>query len=256
MAPCGWTVTTCGGCGKCWDGYTPDQRERAETIAATIMWAATGRRYGLCTVTVSPARACATEPLYQTYEVGGAFGYGLASPVIDGGTWYNRPAGGCCATGCAAELVGPTSKANIVSVTVDGVLVDADAYLVADGHQLVRVDGQCWPCCPSFTDPTAFAVTYRQGIAIPPAVQAGFERLACDIAKACVGAPCALPARMTRLTRQGVDIEVEPIPTTERGLILTGIKDVDDIIMADNPGRITAPPMVMTPDIPQPRRWT
>lgn len=256
MAPCGWTVTTCGGCGKCWDKYDPAVRARAEHIAAMIMWAATGRRYGPCEITVQPARACPPAPLYQTYEVGSS-GYGITAPVVDGGVWYNRPAGGCCGTGCTVELQGPTSKAAITSVTLDADVLDPAAYDVLDGHTLVRVDGGCWPCCPSSTDRTAFAVTYDVGLPIPPAVQAAFERLACDVAKACAGGTCALPQRITRLSRQGVDLAVEEVPLDPAsGLVLTGIKEVDDVIRAVNPRALHAAPTVLTPDLPTPRRFT
>lgn len=227
-----------------------------------IMWAATGRRYGPCTITVQPSAPSRPDPLYQTFPVGP--GNGLLSPVIEGGQWYNRPyiggEGTCCTSAhCEVALEGPTTKAQVTSVTVDGVVVDADSYVVMDGYLLVRTDGACWPACVNYRDqsPAAFTVTYGRGLAIPPAVQGAFERLACELAKACTGAACALPQRMTRLTRQGVEIELEQVDTdTPGGLLLTGIKDVDDVIRAVNPHRLTAPPVVMSLDLPAPRRLT
>ncbi len=222
-----------------------------------IMWAATGRRYGPCPVVVQPSRACTPEPLYQTYQVS-SYGYGITSPVIENGQWYNRPGGGCCNTGCQVTLDGPTTKAQITSITLDGDVLAPSAYVVLDGTDLVRVDGGCWPCCinSGIQDPPQFSVAYTIGLPIPAAVQAAFEHLACETAKACVGSVCALPARLTRLTRQGVDIEVEQIPVDQAGMVLTGIKAVDDVIIAVNPHRLTAAPMVMTPDLPPARRLT
>jgi hypothetical protein len=259
MAPCGWTVTSCG-CGSSWDTHAPAAQARAQAMAAYIMWSATGRRYGPCEITVMPAGMCAGTPGpdegYRVYPLGGAGG-GLLSPVIDGGQWYNRPGGGCCSTGCEVLLDGPTTTAGIVSVTVAGVLVDSDAYVVQDGHLLVRIDGGCWPCCSNWSSPsTAFTVVYEIGLAIPAAVQAAFEALACELAKACAGATCALPRTVTRLTRQGVDVEMAEFPTDADGLILTGIPTVDQVIRADNPSRLSAPPLVLSPDVPRSRRVT
>lgn len=262
MAPCGWTVNSCG-CGKsCWTGYDPAVRERASATAAMIMYAATGRRYGPCPITVQPSGRCAPAPLYQTFAVPGG---GLATPYISGGSWYNGPyvgdsdSGVCCGSnGCEIALDGPTTKAQITSVTLAGELLSANAYVVMDGHLLVRTDGSCWPCCTNWSSqsPAGFVVAYTIGLTIPAAVQAAFERLACELAKACTGGPCALPQRMTRLTRQGVDIEIEQVPVDERGMTLTGIKDVDDVILAVNPFRLTQAPMVLSPDLPPPRRLT
>lgn len=261
MAPCGWNVSGCG-CGKgCWTSYDPAVRQRAAAAAALIIWAATGRQYGPCEITVAPSPPRRPVPLYQTYGVGP--GGGLLSPVIDGGQWYNRPyaadsdvAAGCCTNAhCEVALEGPTTKAQISAVTVDGELVAPDAYVVMDGYLLVRIDGACWPACVNAATGT-FTVTYSRGLAIPPAVQSAYERLACEMAKACTGGACALPQRMTRLTRQGVEIELEQVDTETPGALLTGIKDVDDIIMAVNPHRLTAPPAVLSPDLPPARRLT
>lgn len=264
MAPCGWTVTTCGVCaaecsssGDCWNTYSPAVQERAQAIAAQIMWAATGRQYGPCEVTVMPARQCgpSADDGYATYPL--RAGSGLLAPVIDGGLWYNRPGGACCPGACEVALEGPTTTAAITSVSVGGDDVDPGGYVVMDGYLLVRIDGGCWPCCPGYSDPeTAFTVVYDQGLTIPAAVQAAFETLACETAKACDGGECMLPRTLTRLSRQGVDLEVAEIPTDPSGLILTGIKTVDDVIRAVNPGQLMAAPLVLSPDMPMPRRVT
>lgn len=259
-APCGWAVET-GACAGLWETYTVQIRERAEAAAAMIMWANTGRRYGLCEITVQPSAAPRVDPLYRAYPVGP--GNGLLSPVIDGGQWYNRYGGdtdrACCTTAhCEVALEGPTTLANIAAVSVDGVLVDVSRYVVMDGYLLVRTDGQCWPACVNYgaQSPPAFTVTYFRGLEIPAAVQGAFERLACELAKDAAGGACTLPQRMTRLTRQGVEIELDEVDVNETGPWLSGIKEVDDVIVAVNPYRLTAAPAVMSPDLPSPRRLT
>lgn len=262
MAPCGWNVVSCG-CGTgCWSGYDPAVRERAESVAALIMYAATGRRYGPCPITVQPVGQCAPIPLYRTYTVPGG---GLATPYISGGNWYNGPylgdgdgAGGACCTrnGCEVWLDGPVTKSQITNITLGGETLEPAAYTVLDGTALVRTDGACWPCCANTPGQATFTVTYSVGLPIPAAVQAAFERLACETAKACGGGDCALPQRIARLSRQGVDIEIEQVPVDEAGLVLTGIQSVDDVIRAVNPHRLTHAPAVLSLDVPSPRRVT
>jgi hypothetical protein len=265
VAPCGWTVETCG-CGSCWDSYAPAVRDRAEALAATVMWAATGRRYGPCEVTILPCNARRELPLYQAFSVVDPLGIdsvsgGFAGPVLDDGQWFNR----CSVTGCSCrarcEVPLPGPVAAVVEVTVEGDVVTPSAYQVqADstgGELLVRVDGDCWPTCQIYgTEIPGFTVTYTRGLAIPAAVQSGFEVLACEYAKACTGAACALPPRLQSLTRQGVEVTVAEIPTEPGGLIRTGIKVVDDIIQAVNPYGLAAAAEVLSPDQPRFRTIT
>ena len=137
---------------------------------------------------------------------------------------------------------------------MDGELVPASAYrvdVVPGAWLLVRVDGSCWPVCQNFareaSDPDTFEVTYEQGTALPEALAIATGLLACEYAKALTpGQVCSLPAKMTRLSRQGVEIEVAP-PVPGDGK--TGIKLVDDVITALNPGKRQAPPMIMSPDL-------
>lgn len=258
--PSGWTVGTCG-CGKkCWDGYSTAIQTKAQASAAYIMWAATGRQFGLYELTVMPpglaVGAGDPDTEYRVYPVT-MWGNDLIAPAIENGQWYNRPRGTCCPGACEVALQGPTATSQIISVHVGGDLVDPDAYAIQDAYLLVRVDGGCWPCCNNYGHPdTAFTVNYTIGTPIPAAVQTAFERLACEIAKDCAGNACALPRNITRLTRQGVDLEVQEIPTDPGGLILTGLWDVDQIIRAVNPNQLTRPPMVLSPDMPPPRRFT
>lgn len=261
MAPCGWTVTKCG-CGQCWDTYRPEVQQRASALAALQMWALTGRRYGLCDITVQPCRPRRDLPLYQAWPVlydGWGYGYGIVSPFINvDGNWTNGCWGGCrCRARCEVALEGPTTTARIGDVLVDDIVVDPDAYQVQNGYLLVRIDGSCWPVCQDYSkqDPPKFVVNYSRGNPIPPAVQGAFELLACEYAKACVGSECALPARLSSMTRQGVELQVfETTDYLDRAM--TGIPQIDAIISADNPGRLTQRPQVFSPDIYPPRMVT
>jgi hypothetical protein len=256
-APCGWVVDRCG-CGSCWDGYTPETRTRAATLAAGFLWAATGRRYGLCEVTVLPENPPRPAPLYQSFPSGARYGYGsspdglVTYPVLDSGTWRNLGGGGgCCGRPCELALPGPV--ADVVEIRIDGDPVPADAYEVHNGALLVRVDGQCWPICQRMGSPVAgFQVTYHRGTPIPPDVQAALEQLACEYAKACAGAPCGLPPRLASISLQGVELTVAEVDSTG-GRLRTGIKAVDDVIDAVNPYGLTERPQVWSPDQPDDR---
>lgn len=253
--PCGWEITKCG-CGACWDTYTPEVRETASALAIGVMWAATGRQYGQCTVVVQPCYKPALLGGYQTYPVM-APDYGSA--YVQSGVWHNSCAGqepGCC-SGCEIDLDGPTSIAGITEVALSGAVLDPSAYVVQDGHILVRIDGECWPTCVNYStqDPPEFQVEYLKGIPIPEHVQKATERLACELAKACAGAACALPRRLRSLTRQGVEVTVEEL-STKPGEIRTGIPEVDMIISLENPHGLTQRSVVLSPDLPSPRMLT
>lgn len=259
--PCGWTIDRCGGCGTCWTGYSPETRERAALLASTFMWAATGRQFGLCEVTVLPCNPRPQLPLYETYPVayaGGGRSYDVFSgpdgnPIIDrtGGC-----AGSCrCASACEVPLVPPVSS--VVSVTVAGVTVDPGAYQVHDGWMLVRIDGLCWPTCQRYNTGTPnFAVTYLRGDPIPAAVQNASEALACEYAKACTGGACRLPERLASLSRQGIDITMAEVDKAG-GRLRTDIKFIDDTIDTFNPaGRAERWQAPVSPDMPIPRTVT
>jgi hypothetical protein len=72
--------------------------------------------------------------------------------------------------------------------------------------------------------------------------------LACEFSKALAGGPCKLPSKMTRLSRQGVEVELEP-PDPADGK--TGIREVDMVVSMLNPGKRQGAPVVMSPDLPE-----
>lgn len=256
MAPCGWDITECG-CGGCLDKLNPAQRARAVALAAHFMWAATGRRYGLCEVTVLPCNPAPGENLYRTYPVGGGGDGPAMTPVIEGGVWHNRCGAGCtCAAACEVALPAPVDS--VVEVLVDGGPVDPLAYEIHDRRLLVRVDGDCWPACQTFgAEIPGFQVTYLRGDPIPAVILSATAVLACEYGKACVGGDCRLPARLASLSRQGVEVTVaQDAATSEGGRLRTGIPEVDDVIAADNPHGLAARPQVWSPDLPPPRTVT
>jgi hypothetical protein len=257
-APCDWVVDpvelgVCSG----WADYPEPLRETALALASTFLWGATGRRYGVCPVTIRPSQTDRSELAYQAFPVApGLGGLGVpGGPFLFGGRWFNSGcASACCGnSACAVVLRGPV--ASVDEVLVDGEVVPASAYRVdiASGtYLLVRIDGLCWPMCQNFTAETdeegTFEVTYGLGLALPLSLQVAAALLACEYAKHLTGGACSLPAKMTRLSRQGVEVEVAA-PDPASGT--TGIKMVDDVIQALNPSKRQRPPLVLSPDLPE-----
>lgn len=251
---CGWDVNpSCPG----WSDHPPDVQEDALLMATTMMWAALGRRYGPCQITVRPCQSKNIAQQYRTYPVwGDGDGQGMV-PYLDGGVWRNCGCGGscCCRASCEITLRGPVAQ--IVQVRIDGEVIPPSSYRLdtAQGrYQLVRTDEGCWPTCQDFDaagdDVGGFEVTYTIGRAVPGSVLIGTGMLACEIAKNIAGGPCKLPRQLSSLTRQGVDLEVVA-DVAETGVFRTGIVEVDNLITLLNPGRRQGPMVVISPDAPE-----
>lgn len=241
-----------------WADLPEDTQVNALALATTWLWGATGRRFGGCPVSVRPAQKGGAPVAYQEFVVTpGSEGLGtLGGPYLFAGRWFNAGCQSmCCGTSaCAIVLRGPVLA--VEEVLVDGDTVPPSAYrvdVVPGAWLLVRVDGECWPSCQNFalatTEAGTFQVDYLLGEDLPLSLQIATALLACEYSKALTpGAKCGLPAKMTRVSRQGVEIEVAP-PDPAQGL--TGIKAVDDVVTALNPFGLKSPPRVYSPDLPE-----
>lgn len=232
--PCNWTLTFDAECCPQWSTLTTAQQDRAIAYATKVMWAATGRRYGLCSNTIRPCgldRMCGSCGAWNWYG-------GWMRPYILDGLWRNC---GCeCACDCKprCQIKLPSPVAQVTQVMVDGVIISDTAWRVDDNQWLVRTDGNCWPECQDYNvDVPAVGtlqVIYDRGNPVPQDVLDAAATLACEFGKACANLPCRLPNRMTNLTRQGVSVSFVDIDRLlARGL--TGIVEVDQIIIANNP---------------------
>lgn len=265
VGPCedGWDVDT--SCCAEWDTYSTDLQEAAKGYARLVLWAATGRRFGLCSVTTRPCGR------YCSGADGGIYGYywngeGFFVPYLFNGEWRNCWCGfglGCmtCQPDCQVYLDGPVNS--IVNVIQNGSVVDPSTYRVDNGTWLVRThdasDDDCWILRQDFnkgiTADQTLQVSYLKGTPVPPAlVRAGGE-LACEWAKACVGAACRLPQRVTSISRQGVTVSLADVDALLMNN-LTGLPSVDNVIHAFNPYHIQSRMQVVSPDIPIGRRTT
>jgi len=263
--PCTWPDLTQLCCPD-WDDFSAELKVQALDYAKTVVWAATGRQFGLCELTVRPCgRQCANCPSGWYWD-----GEGSWTPYIFNGEWHNcwcgsGGPGGCCTCDpdCQVYLPGPVHS--IVSVTIDGatLAVSGDAgfnYFVLDQQWLVRTDtAACWPLCSdqnlSPGDPDAFEVTYLRGREVPGALAQAASALACEYAKACIGAPCRLPSRVTSISRQGVTISMADInDILKNGL--TGLWELDQLIMLYNPYGLKGRTRFYSHDLQEPRQVT
>lgn len=259
---CGWTIDV--GCCPDWDSYSPAVQDRATVWATGILWGLSGRQFGECTTVVRPCYVKCYGRTWETFGVwmnttGGDQG-AMWMPYVFDGDWRNCGCCGmcCCGANCEVWLPGPVSA--ILEVKVGNVVVPTSAYRVDNGQYLVRQDGNCWPECQDFNVPAddtgnTFVVTYQRGIPLPPEGAIAAGELACEFAKACVGAACRLPQRVSSISRQGTSMDLVAA-TDEFENYRTGLLTVDQWLVSVNPQGLGEGPRVNFMDQPPPRITT
>lgn len=234
--PCEWPVA--------WpDGLeaAEEDRERWGALAAQIVWALSGRRYGRCRAWVRPVLA----PMHG----GGAW----CEPHIAEGRWLNS-------TGHTAllQLPAPTLAVHEVRLGSASGPAPLDAAMYRKvGNALIRLDGRPWPpqdrAAPEGA-PGWWAIDLTTGYPVPAGGQIAAGMLAAELYRARRGSSkCRLPARAQSVAREGVDVQlIDPAALYEAGL--TGLPEVDAWITAVNPARLPIGPSVASPDAPGRRR--
>lgn len=247
--PCaGWTpdITCC----PTWASYSPTVQAAATTVASKVLWAATGRRYGLCPMIVRPCgKWCSGSCGGNMY-----WSYGTWMPYIMDGVWRNCWCGDsmCCTCEPANQIYLPGPVDSITQVLVDGVVIDPATYRVDDQRWLVRTGaGNTWPACQDMNLPTSASgtlqVSYPKGTPVPTEMQLAAGIYACQYAKACTGGDCELPLYATSVIRADTQFTL-PSPTELLSMGLTGIWSVDQAIMADNPYGLKSSGRVIWPN--------
>jgi hypothetical protein len=156
----------------------PGTAEYLLDVATWVLWSLDGRRYpGICTVVDrSICRRC--------YVCGGACVCGVRDTIdLSGGRWPIR---------------------GVWDVVVDGVELAASAYKLRGRRWLDRVDGEFWPASGDLTDPDAFRLSFAYGRTPPVGLRHAAAVFAAEMGKKCVGAKCAIPERVTSITREQV----------------------------------------------------
>jgi hypothetical protein len=255
--PCDWPTIACGDYPAEADASTISRMERA---AAELLYMRSGQQFGNCPVTIRPCQSCSGGS-YEEWPVLADGGWaGSWVPYLWAGAWSNLPAGCSCvgAHQCRPpEIRLPQGASSVTEVAIDGVILDPSAYRVDDGVFLVRQDGGVWPTTQDLAAPPGgpgtFTITYQPGLPVPLLGKIAAGALALEMVRACVGAPCRLPAGVQSLVRQGVEMQLIQDEDTSW---LTGVKEADDFLNTYNPKRLRQRPVIYSLDVQEPRRTT
>src|SRR5690625_2662114 len=186
MSACEWPVSYAA-CGEP-DWPKPDDspvedpapKELFERMATDLLWNWTGRRYGICEVSIRPCRQQDYLGREDTYSGRGPYtslpGVPRAGwqPVLIDGSWFNLRCGSCsggcnCEWGKALSLPGPAQE--IIEILIDGEILDPSKYYLTPWGTLVRVDGGFWPNAQDMskapTEPGTWQITYKRGVPVP-----------------------------------------------------------------------------------------
>lgn len=252
-----WPFVWCGDI----SGVNPEVTGHAIMAASEVLWAATGRRFNNCPVTVRPCRQdCLEFPVdTRIYDRGvlTSTTWGWPFPTLVDGQFINLACGLCagnCSCTMASEVLLP-DYARIESVIIDGVSLPASGWALYDGQRLVKAEGE-WPLCQDWKVRSpgvgAWSVTARFGPPLSTLGQEAVGILGLEIAKMCCGQACGLPASVIRVVRQGVSMEkLSTSDFLKEGL--TGLSIPDRFITAMNPNHIMDRARAWSPDVMYPR---
>jgi hypothetical protein len=241
------------------EGYraelTDGQWEQVIGYASEILYLLSGKRWrgAGCTDSVilrsRPAAVGSGDWPYRMWDTCGCWGYDGVSDLRAAYAWSFLPSFGLSHPTPQAIDLGKEAT-SITSVTVAGDLLDPSAYRLTDSGWLDRVDGRGWSLCGP-TGPTT--VVFDKGNPPPPGGVRSAVLFAIELEKAWTGADdCALPTRMTQVTRQGVSVTVDPAMFLDK--LRTGIPIVDQWLAAVNPKGRARGGSVWSPDTPRPGR--
>lgn len=225
------------------------QQTDAEDLAVSVLWALSGRQFGVCPVIARPCRQpCGGTLDYASLPYGVPYGAPWF-PVWDGTNWRNISCG--CGPKCswiAPNVVHLVSSGqpvqSVVEVVLAGEVLD-DASYTLEGDLLYRI-GADWPTqdlTQPLDRPGTWSVTYTRGNPPPSGTAKLVGLLAKEFLAACSGGKCRLPRRVKSVTRQGVSYDmVDPTDIYKDGK--TGISEIDLWLAAVNPSHIMAAPVI------------
>ena len=200
---CQWPIDP-----KCLPPITDENRSQmreALDTAVLVLWALTGRRFGVCPVEyVLPRRDTHCGP----------------RPSLVDGQWFNHAAGG------ARDVVLPGPVDSVTRV------------LDIAGRELPVpvVDGDMLRDVPA----GAHIVEYLRGEPVPAGAAERVAILARERYLQCIGdSRCRLPRNTTSVTRQGVSVQM-PTPQEIIDSGSTGLPEVDLWVRALNPNGLSS----------------
>lgn len=216
--------------------------EEAAQTASYFLWALSGRKYSGVTVT--------TER-YVREAVGDVIGMSshLTGPAISNGEITNLPfaTSAASSSGKHLRLRGRPVTAIHTIRQANGDIVPPSDYYLADHATIQFTNSALWGAYD-------LEVTYTYGAQPPTAGKMAARVFARELCKSWLGDPdCALPARVTSVTRQGVSYTILDNQDFIAEL-RTGVYEVDLFLKTANPDKARARSRVFSPDIPRARK--
>ena len=223
----------------------------AAQVASYLLWAMSGRKFtGETTVTeryVCAKRAYRMGASSRTY--GG---------ILISGEVYNIPLNDfdnyaeLVADGLSPESRIRLRGSNVTKVHAvrnrQGDILDPSSYYLVDHSVLQATQGVPWTPCN-------VEVTYTYGSPVPVAGKMAARTLAIEFAKLWSGDDdCALPQRVTSISRQGVSYTLLDSQDFIDDL-RTGVYAVDLFLKSTNPDKARRRSRVFSPDAPRARRY-
>ena len=218
-----------------------DYAPEAVKAASYIMWALSGRKYsGVTTVTERYVRFA---PLINTRLIQEA---AILNSRVNKALSIVEP---WVSAETRIRLRGqPVQEINTVR-NIGGGIVSPDSYYVVDHSTLQFSEG-------ALIVPADIEVTYTYGAQPPVLGKMAARRVAIEFVKLWEGdTDCALPQRVTSVTRQGVTYTVLDSQDFLAEMRM-GIYEIDLFLKAVNPNKAQKRSKVFSPDIPKARRYT
>jgi len=223
--------------------------------ASYLLWGMSGRKFsGVTTVTERYVSS------YDPYLRSGGSSLTYTPTLVDGNV-VNIASGGFNRY-ADDDFQGDGTSANsrvrlrgrkVVKVhtlrDLDGNIIDSDKYYLSDHSTILGVPGSGW-------SPSQVEVTYTYGTPPPTAGRAAARVLATELVKLYEDDDtCALPQRVTSISRQGVSYTLLDNQDFIDEL-KTGIYAIDLFLKTANPDKARARARVFSPDQPRARRIT
>jgi hypothetical protein len=220
--------------------------------ASNLLWAMSGRKFSGVT-TVTERYVCAQ----RSYRLGASSK--TYQPAILNGDIYNIPTeefddfsdivSDGMSPNSRIKLRGrPVTKIHTIR-TRSGDIVDPSSYYLVDHSTIQAAAGVPWTPCN-------IEITYSYGNYPPTSGKMAARTLAIEFAKLWSGDDdCALPQRVTSISRQGVSYTLLDSQDFIEEL-KTGIYAVDLFLKSVNPDKARARSRVFSPDVPRARRYT
>ncbi len=227
----------------------------AVKTASYLLWAMSGRKYsGTTTVTERYVS------IFDPYLRAGASILTYVPTLIDGDV-RNLRLGGSGLYGDDDYLGDGTSSNTRIRLRgrkvvkihtvrdIDGNIIDPSQYYLVEHSTLLASPGATWT-------PSNVEVTYTYGTPPPTAGKNAARMLAIELVKLYEGDDtCALPQRVTSISRQGISYTVLDNQDFIDDL-RTGLYAVDLFLKTSNPDKARARARVFSPDVPKARRIT